>query len=241
MLSAVPGLAQSSEERLGEIEQQIKDLNTRIAAQRGERVEIQSELATAESRMAEVRSQLADAEGRLLEVETSIANTEELLADIERQVADLKRQLAHIRLEVRDTRELVRERAVELYMEGGTGFSSLVFSTADVSEVELGLQYAEEVVADSEALINSLEVLRFQEEQHQEAVEARQAETEELLAGLEARDHDPQRHSGYHRQGQSDLSHQQPPQPECHACRNQVGNNTDHADAQRTQRKYQHQ
>ncbi len=72
-------------------------------------------------------------------------------------------------------------------MEGGAALSSLVFTTADVSEVELGLEYAEEVIQDSEALINSLEVLRFQEEQHQEAVEARQAETEQLLADLEAK------------------------------------------------------
>jgi len=187
LLTAVPGLAQSSEERLSEIEQEIRDINARIAAERGERVEVQSELAAAETRMNEVRSQLADAEGRLVEVESSIATTEQLLADIGQQVAELKRQLAEIRLEVRGTRDLVRKRAVELYMGGGAGLSSLVFTTADVSEVELGLHYAEEVIADSESLINSLEVLRFQEEQHQAAVEARHAETEELLTGLEAR------------------------------------------------------
>ena len=187
LLSAIPGLAQSSEERLSEIEEEIKALNARIAAERGERVEVQSELAAAETRMTEVRAQLADAVGRLDEVENSIATTEQLLVDISVQIAELKRQLTEIGLEVRDTRELVRDRAVELYMEGGAGLSSLVFTTADVSEVELGLHYAEEVIADSEALINSLEVLRFQEEQHQAAVAARQAETEDLLAGLEAR------------------------------------------------------
>lgn len=187
LTTAVPGLAQSSEERLGEIEQEIRNLNARIAAEQGERVGIQSELATAEARMLDVRSQLADAEARLNEVETSISSTEQVLGEIGTQIAELKRQLAEIGLEVRDTRELVRERAVELYMEGGAALSSLVFTTADVSEVELGLQYAEEVIADSEALINSLEVLRFQEEQHQEAVEVRQAETEQLLVALEAK------------------------------------------------------
>ena len=187
LVTAVPGFAQSSEERLSAIEREIKDLNARIAAEQGERVGIQSELAAAEARMLEVRSQLADAEGRLNEVETSISATEQVLAEIETQITDLKVQLAEIRLEVRDTRSLVRERAVELYMEGSTALSSLVFTTADVSEVELGLHYAGEVIADSEALINSLEVLRFQEEQHQEAVEARQAETEQLLAELETK------------------------------------------------------
>ena len=185
LLTAVPGLAQSSEERLSEIEQQIRNLNSRIAAQRGERVGVQAELAATEQRMIELRSQLAEAEERLLAVETSILTVEQLLIDIEQQISGLKRQLAEIRLEVRDTRDLIRERAVELYMEGGAGLSSLVFTTADVSEVELGLHYAEEVIEDSEALVNSLEILRFQEEQHQDAVEARQAETEELLAGLE--------------------------------------------------------
>ncbi len=187
LLTAVPGVAQSSEERLGEIEQQINDLNARISAQRGERVGIQSELAAAGERMEELRSQLAEAEGRLTEVESSIVATEQLLADIEQQIADLKRQLAEIRLQVRETRRLVRERAVELYMEGGAGLTSLVFTTADVSEVELGLHYAEEVIEDSEALINSLEVLRFQEEQHQEAVESHRTKTADLLAGLEVR------------------------------------------------------
>ena len=188
LLTAVPVLAQSSQERLSEIERAIKDLNARIAAERGERAGIQLELAEAEARMLEVRSLLADAEERMTQVETSISTTEGALAEIGRQIDELKRQLAEIRLEVRDTRSLVRERAVELYMEGGAAaLSSLVFTTADVSEVELGLEYAEEVIADSEALINSLEVLRYQEEQHQQAVELRQSETEDLLAGLEAK------------------------------------------------------
>lgn len=186
-LTAVPGLAQSSEERLNAIEREIRDLNGRIAAQTGEKVAIQSELAIAEARMLEVRSQLADAEGRLDEVENSITSTELVLGEIAAQIVDLKLQLAEIGLEVRDTRSLVRERAVELYMEGGAAISSLVFTSADVSEVELGLHYAEEIIKDSEALINSLEVLRYQEEQHQKAVEDRQAETEQLLDGLEAK------------------------------------------------------
>lgn len=187
VVPAVPGVAQTPEDRLSQIEADIKALNARIASERSERVEIQSELIAAETRMAEVRSQLVEAEARLSDVVDSIATTEQLLADIEQQMADLKRQLAEIRLQVRETRELVRERAVELYMEGGAGLTSLVFTTADVSEVELGLEYAEEVIADSEAMINSLEVLRYQEEQHQEAVEERQAATEDLLAGLVAR------------------------------------------------------
>ena len=186
LLSAGPGLAQSSEERLNAIEREIKDLNARIAAQTGEKVAVQAELAGAESRMAEVRFQLAEAEGRLHEVENSISATELVLGEIAAQIAELKRQLAEIGLEVRETRSLVRERAVELYMEGGAAISSLVFTSADVSEVELGLHYAVEIIKDSEALINSLEVLRFQEEQHQQAVEERQAETQELLDGLEA-------------------------------------------------------
>lgn len=187
LVTTVPVLAQSSEERLNAIEKEIQDLNARIAAGAGEKVAIQADLGAAEARMAEVRSQLADAEGRLNEVETSIATTEQTLVEIEAQVTELKVQLAEIRLEVRDTRSLVRERAVELYMEGSSPLSSLVFTTADVSEVELGLNYAGEVIADSEALINTLGVLRAQEEQHQEAVEARQAETEQLLAELEAK------------------------------------------------------
>ena len=187
LLTAVPGLAQSSEERLNAIEREIRDLNARIASQAGEKVAIQSELATAEVRMLEVRSQLADAEGRLDEVENSITATELVLDEIAAQVSDLKLQLAEIGLEVRETRSLVRERAVELYMEGGAAISSLVFTGADVSEVELGLHYAEEIIKDSEALINSLEVLRYQEQQHQKAVEDRQAETEQLLGGLEAK------------------------------------------------------
>ncbi len=186
LVSAAPGLAQSSEERLNAIEQEIKDLNARIAAQNGERVAVQAELAGAEERMVEVRAQLAEAEGRLNNVETSIAATELVLVDIGEQITDLKMQLAVLQLEVRETRSLVRERAVELYMEGGAAISSLVFTTADVSEVELGLVYAEEVIEDSEALINSLEVLRSQEERQRQEVEARQAETEELLAGLES-------------------------------------------------------
>ena len=51
--------------------------------------------------------------------------------------------------------------------------------------------------------------------------------------------HDPQRHSGYHRQGQADLSHQQAPEAERHTRRHQVGNNADQADTQGAQCKNQ--
>ena len=62
LLGTVPGLAQSSEERLNAIEREIQDLNARIAAQTGEKVAVQAELAEAER---ERRAKVIHAEGEL--------------------------------------------------------------------------------------------------------------------------------------------------------------------------------
>lgn len=184
---SLPAGAQDPEQRLTEIEQEIRDLNTRIASAKGGRVDIQNELAQTEARLAEVRAELAVAESRLAEVETSIAEAETRLEELAAQIVQLERKLAEVRASILDSRQLVRERAVELYMQGSGHLTALVLTTADVSDVELGIEYAQEVIADGESLINSLEILRHQEEENQAAVESRRAETLTVLTELEKR------------------------------------------------------
>ncbi len=175
------------EERLLQIQQQVSDLNKQIAAQKGERTEIQKSLATAEERLASIRIELDLAESRVLEVEAIIAEEEAHLAVVQSQLADLELQLADTRLSIRETHQSIRDRAVEMYMGGVPDLGSVVFAAGDMTDAALGVNYAQELVASSEVLMHDLEGLQGLETRQKTGVEERKAAVQETLSDLDER------------------------------------------------------
>lgn len=177
--------ASSAEQKLADVEQQIRDLNNKIKAQKGERTSIQDDLLAAQDKLAAVRVELADAESKVQEVQATISSTEDHLAQVTRELDDLEAQLADTRVSINQTSSQLSNQAVEMYMGGMPGLQSVVFSASDMTSAAVGVSYAKEIVASSELLINDLAALETVEARQREGVEARKASVESDLAALD--------------------------------------------------------
>ena len=181
----VPAGAQSQDE-IEEIERQIDDIESLIQNQEGRRSAVEEELFAAQTRLKALQAELAALKAEIDAVEADIALKEQKLHDTEDLLDRLSRDLAETRLEVRESRTLVRDRAVELYMDRSLNVSGVIANVDDVAELGVSLEYAGQVVQSSEQLLNTLEVLERQEKQQQEKIEDEKAQIEILIAELEA-------------------------------------------------------
>ncbi|MDF1596238.1 MAG: peptidoglycan DD-metalloendopeptidase family protein [Acidimicrobiia bacterium] len=182
---AVPVGAQSNEQKLSEIEKEINQLNSQIKAQKEIKDQRASAVAAVAARLSELQGQIAEVQARVDTKELDIANQESELADLETSLSNLEAQIARTQLETRQTREIVQERAVDLYMSRSLNVGGVLLAVDEMADVTVGLEYAGQVIEDSEALIRRLEVLEHQEELQQEQIEANKERTKEILAKLE--------------------------------------------------------
>ncbi|MGH9167661.1 MAG: murein hydrolase activator EnvC family protein [Acidimicrobiia bacterium] len=174
-----------AETRLDEIGRQIHDLTHRIQDARGQETALAKELAATEARMAELQAQVEAARAAVAEVQHVIETTEAELAEVRLELAAQKEQLAATREQIRMSRDLVRRRAVELYTQGAETFSGVILGFQDISQLAVGLEYASQVLASTEQLVTSLEVLERQEERHKALMQRQEAELVAVAATLE--------------------------------------------------------
>lgn len=182
---AVPVGAQSDEARLSDVEQEIDALNQRIKAQKEIKDQRAAAVSAVAGRLEELQAQISEVQGRVDSKELDIASQESELVDLETSLSSLEAQIARTQLEVRQTKETVQERAVDLYMSRSLNVGGVLLAVNEMADVSVGLEYAGQVIEDSEALIRRLEVLEHQEELQQEQVEANKQRTQEILVALE--------------------------------------------------------
>jgi septal ring factor EnvC (AmiA/AmiB activator) len=108
----VPVGAQTDEDKLSEIENEIDALSREIKAQEQIKDQRAAQVAEVAARLEALRLQVIEAQARVDAKEADIARQEAELTDLERTLASLEEQIARTRLEVRQTKELVQERAV---------------------------------------------------------------------------------------------------------------------------------
>ena len=180
-----PVEAQTEEERLDDVAAEIRDLQRQIEEAEGERSEYAEQLAETQRIMDELLAILTTAEHALTDINGAIGDKEDDIADLQRKVKILTAQIAETQLDQRSTRSLIRDRAVELYMNGSIGLGGLVFGVDDVQSASVSLEYAGNLVQDTAVMLRSLEVLETQEETQQGLLEDRKAEEEDVLGSLE--------------------------------------------------------
>ncbi len=178
--------AHQEEERLEQVEGQIRDLERQLAAARNNRSEFAAQLVATQKRIDEVHEVLHAAEAALAEIAGAIATQERQIAELQRKVQILQAQIAETQLEQRSTRGLIRSRAVELYMNGSNTLGGIGFGVDDVESASVGLEYAGNVLLDTRVLLRSLEVLEQQEATQQGLLESEKAREEAILVELEA-------------------------------------------------------
>jgi murein DD-endopeptidase MepM/ murein hydrolase activator NlpD len=180
-----PVSAQSEEDRLDQIESEIADLEAQIGAAESSRNETSAVLEETRRRLEEIRGQLDEAQARLDAVVSDIADQEADIAELERQIGVLEEALAQTQLEQLTTRTQLRERAVDLYVNGSYSVGRVVFSVADATDASVGVAYAENLLDSTSFLLRSLEALENQEEAQRQGLADRREEEEVVLAALE--------------------------------------------------------
>ena len=177
--------AQGEEDRLDQIEDEIAALEAQIDAAESSRNETAAVLDETRTRLEEIRGQLNEAQARLDAVIADIANQESAIAELERQIGVLEDALAQTQLEQLTTRTQLRDRAVDLYVNGSYSVGRVVFSVTDATDASVGVAYAENLLDATSFLLRALEALENQEEAQRQGLEDRRADEEVALAALE--------------------------------------------------------
>ena len=177
--------AQDEERRLEEVEQKIADLRGRITTARTERTAYAEAIVATETRMAEVKAALSEAEEALIEAEAAVVVGEDAVANLGRRIRLLDAELAGTRLDQRLTRDLIRDRAVDLYMSASVGIDTAFFGSEDLKTTSIKLEYNRNLLQDTEVLLLSLEVMERQEMARQDSLRDEQEREAVLLGKLE--------------------------------------------------------
>lgn len=181
-----PAAAQGEENRLEQVEAQLADLRGRITAAQTERTELAVAIDEAQARLTEAKAALAEAEAGLAEAEAAVDFREASVADLGRRIRLLDVELAGTRLEQRLTLDLVRERAVELYMSASAGIEAAFLDSGGFNTSSIRVQYMGGLLAETQVLLGSLESLERQELTRQDRLLTEQEQEEVLLAELES-------------------------------------------------------
>ncbi len=181
-----PAGAQTQDD-ISEIEREIDALSAQADAAKGERTQAMAALEEVRERLRVANAELAAAHAKVHEVSEEIASQEARLLEINDLLDRLARELAKTRFDIRESRQLVRERAVEMYMDRALNLGGVIVNVSDVASVSVGLEYAGSIIESSEQLLNQLEVLERTEEAQQDEIEERQAEAERILGELEVK------------------------------------------------------
>lgn len=184
LMGLMPSGGAQSQGDVDEIERQINEIESLIGSSEQKRSAAAEELAVINERLVKAKAELDAAIARVEAIEADIAAKEQKLQETEDILDRLARDIAETRLNILDSRQLVRERAVEMYMERSLNFGEIVVNVADVADVSVGLEYAGHVIESSETLLNALEVLERTEKRQEAEIEVRKAEIEDLLAQL---------------------------------------------------------
>ncbi len=182
----LPAGAQASEQDQIEVnDREIRDLLAQIDAAEHSRSVYAGQLSETQARMDVLRAELNAAQAEIDRIASDIALQEEVIAETGRTIEILSTELAATQLEKRDTRSTVQDRAVDMYISGVYGLGGAVFAVDGSADFQVGFEYAENLLVDTEALLRSLELLEIQEIRQAELLAEEQALQEEVLAALD--------------------------------------------------------
>ncbi len=151
--------------------------------------EVDAACAKSEAALEELRA----ARGRFDAAAARWAEIHGELEAVALKEANLRGTIQRQEQELNAMHEVVMERAVELYMTGGTSLSDIVFIASSVDQVVTGQEFLESVaredlgtIDDLAALQNDLERVRGELKQTQEELKVKEAAAQDLKVELEA-------------------------------------------------------
>lgn len=163
LASAATPVSAGLEDELEEVGGEIASIKGEIEAKQTERTAIGDEVVATDARMRSLIGDLEVAEADVAAVSAEIEVGEQRLTEIR---SDLEGRYAALDATRRDLEEAdlrVRNQAVSLFMSGGQDITTIFILTDEVTELTVGLEYAERVSLATEEIANELDALRLQE------------------------------------------------------------------------------
>jgi len=137
------------------------------------------DIAGAEAELAALRS---ETDQLAIRYEAAIVRS----AQLETQVAGLEAAARESQIQLGMTRQLIRERAVEMYIESSTSQISLLFVEGLEGGLEVALSYLEELGSSDAEILRNLEVIKTEYERQLAELQTARSEQETVVAELGA-------------------------------------------------------
>ncbi len=135
------------------------------------------DIAEAEAELASIR---LETDQLAIQYEAALSRS----AQLEDQVAGLETAIQESQIELAATRQLVRARAVEMYIESSLSQISLLFVEDLDGGLEVALGYLEELGSSDTELLRDLEVIKTEYERQLTELDTARFEQEEVVADL---------------------------------------------------------
>ena len=177
--------AQQEERRLEEVERTIANLRNQIESAQSERTEYAEAILATDTALQETKATLFEAEQALTVADGAVVIAEDNLASMTRRIRLLDAELAATRLDQRQTKDEIRERAVELYMNGSVGIQTILFGSESLENTSIRLEYSRNLLQRTEVLLLALDILERQEVTRRNRLSEEQDRQADVLRGLE--------------------------------------------------------
>ena len=179
-LSIVPteAFASSNSDRYAELQEQIAEARAQLRRARARERAILGQIAASDHRLDALESSLSSITDQLL-----LASRRLELLELQNDQAAIELQLKNAELEATvaeldQTTTRLRERAANIYMDGGTAYAAVLFGSNNFHDYVAGLAYAESVLHVDVEIVDEIRGLK-------DTVEAQRAAIEQRRLGLE--------------------------------------------------------
>lgn len=178
--TAVP-VSAGLDDELEEVGSEIASIKSEIEAKQSERTAVGDEVIATDARMRSLIEDLEVAEADVTAVSADIEAGEQRLSEIKADLESRYEALDTTRRELEEADLRVRRQAVALYMSGGQDLSTIFILTDEMTELTVGLEYAERVSQATEEVAHTLDALRIQETGQAEVVAELEADVSDEI------------------------------------------------------------
>lgn len=145
----------------------------------------EKELASAQAEYDEVQAQLDDIAEQYEALSQELAGTLASIDEVSAQIADTEKQIEQKEAELEEKRETLSRRIRSAYKSGGDEALSALLMAESFEELSSNIYYLDKITENDRTLIEDVERLKGELEQHRADLEAEKAELEELRSQQE--------------------------------------------------------
>ena len=142
----------------------------------------EAELSEAQRKYDEVQAQLDEIGTQYEALSQEMAKTLESIDGVNAQIADTEQQIADKEAELQDKRDRLSKRVRSAYKSGGDEALSAILMATSFEELSSNIYYLDKISDNDRRLIEDVEALKGQLEQHRVDLEGQKTQLEELKA-----------------------------------------------------------